>query len=175
MREATSATRRTASVSAAESTVAVAEDESGSSERYFGNSPSEQPGRRSRWPPDSPAALTRAVARQRERHLGAGRQRLRRLGQGAGRHQRGRLHGWVDRRPSQCPDREAVPVGGRECHLLTVDLDPDAGEDRQRVVAAGGDRHGGDGRRERVAAHCPGDLGHGRQRRVLIERQASAA
>src|SRR5581483_7994810 len=40
VRDATSATRRTASVSAAEATVAVAENVSGSSDRYFGNSPS---------------------------------------------------------------------------------------------------------------------------------------
>ena len=51
---------------------------------------------------------------------------------------------------------QPVAVGRGQGQPVAVDLDPDAGEHRQRVVAAGGDRDLRDGRGERVGSRqCP--------------------
>jgi hypothetical protein len=48
---------------------------------------------------------------------------------------------------------QPVAVGRGQRHGLAVDLDPDAGQHRDRVVPAGGDGHLGDGGGELVGAH----------------------
>ena len=55
--------------------------------------------------------------------------------------------------------------------LLGLDLEPDAGEHREGVVPAGGDRHLADGGREQVAAQRAGRTGHLGQGRVVLDRQ----
>ena len=74
----------------------------------------------------------------------------------------------------QLADGEPVAVGGGEGELVAVDLEPDAGEHRQRVVAAGGDRDLGDGGRELGAVDRAGGRRHARQLRVVVDRHASA-
>ena len=150
---------------------------SGSSERYFGNSPSSSRLVVDRCAPDRPMQpFAGAVAGQRRASP-----RLRRSATSPPRRACGPARAPSPASagstgcPPQRPHREPVAVGGGERHLLAVDLDPDAGEDRQRVITAGRDRDRGDGGGERVTAHRAGDLGHVRQRRVLVERQASAA
>ena len=51
-----------------------------------------------------------------------------------------------------------------------VELDPDAGHHRQRLVAAGGDRDLGDGGGERGGVDGAGALRHLRQGRVVLDR-----
>ena len=72
-------------------------------------------------------------------HVGAVGAGLRGFGQRLRRHQHRGLDIGGFRRPGQLANRKPEPVGGRQNHLLAGDLDPDAGQHRQRVVAAGGD------------------------------------
>ena len=75
------------------------------------------------------------------------------------------------RLPRQRADREPVAVGRGEGELVALDLHPDAGEHRQRVVPAGGERHLGDRGGEHVALERAGDGRHRRQRGVVLDRQ----
>ena len=64
------------------------------------------------------------------------------------------------RLPRQLAQREPVAVGREERDLLALDLDADAREQRERVVAARGDRDLGDGVRELVAVDRAGGRRH---------------
>lgn len=72
--------------------------------------------------------------------------------------------------PAHLTDSEPVPVGGEERDGLAVDLDTDAGEERQGLVPAGGDRHLGHRLGERVRIDRAGDRGHRGEGRVVLER-----
>ena len=70
----------------------------------------------------------------------------------------------------QLAQREPVAVGGQERDLLALDLDPHAREQRQRVVAAGGDGHLGDRVGELVAVDGARGRRHDREVRVVLDR-----
>ena len=75
-------------------------------------------------------------------------------------HQRGGRHVGGARVPLELAQREPEAVGGQQRDRRALDLDPDAGEHRQHVVAAGGGDGLGDGVGEQVAAHGAGGLRH---------------
>jgi hypothetical protein len=76
---------------------------------------------------------------------------LRDVGQRAGRDQHGGGLARVLGLPVELAHREPEAVGGGEREPAALDLQPDAGEHRQGVVAAGGHRHLRDGGGEDVA------------------------
>ena len=61
----------------------------------------------------------------------------------------------MGRLPGELAHREAESVGRGEHHSIAIDLDPDAGQHRQRVVATGCHRHLPDGLGELVGRHGP--------------------
>ena len=63
------------------------------------------------------------------------------------------------RAPVQLADGQAVPVGRGEREPVAVDLQPDAGQHRQRVVAPGGDGDLGDGGGEFSLSTVPAVVG----------------
>ena len=80
-----------------------------------------------------------------------------------GRHQRGRRHVGAARVPGELAEREPEAVGGEQRDRRALDLDPDAGEHRQHVVAAGGgDRLGDRVRRTGRCGTVPVACGHRR-------------
>ena len=99
------------------------------------------------------------------------REGLRGVGEGARRDERVGLEARHLRRPLQLADGEAVAVGGGERDRRAVDLDADAGEGREGVVAAGGDGHLSHGGGEGDAGDRAGRTGHVGQRRVVVDRQ----
>lgn len=118
--------------------------------------------------PDQPVPC--AGRTERQGHLVAGH-RLGDVREQLGGNQRVRLQARVDGLPRDGPDGQPVPVGGQQRDRRPADLQPDPGEDGQRVVATGRACHLRDGPREGSAVddatHCR-DL---RQRRVLVEGQ----
>jgi hypothetical protein len=99
-----------------------------------------------------------------------GAERLRGVGERARAHQRDLGDARVGRVPPELAQREAVPVGREQGDLLALDLDADAGQQGQGVVAAGGDRHLGDGAGHLVAVDRARERGHRRQLRVVLDR-----
>ena len=171
-RSATSATRLIASVSSATPTVATAVCSAGSSCRNFGNSASSSR-LVVRLPvaadTQQPVLADRRTRTERQVHVAAVGARLGCLGQGLRRCQDRRLDVCRIRRPGQLPHGQAEPIGGRQNDLLTGDLDPDAGEHRQRVVAARGDGHLADGLVEELGGDHAGLVGERGQRRVVLD------
>ena len=177
LRSATRATRLTASISTDRSTRARVRCSLGNSDRTFGNSPSSSRVVVRRTPPPaepskpmmpSPAPPSRRG--QRDRDLGAAGQRLGGVGEDLGRDQGG--GGDVGRAgvPRQLALGEPEPVGGEHRDRVAVELEPDAGQHRQHVVATGRGDGLADGVGEDLALHRAARLGHGRQRRVVLDR-----
>ena len=108
------------------------------------------------------------VAAERYGHLRAGGERARRLAEHAGRDEQSRAQVRPGRVPAQLADGQPVPVGGHQGERVAGDLDPDAGQRGQGVVAVGRDRHLADGGGQGVTAHRPGQRRHLGQRRVLL-------
>ena len=79
------------------------------------------------------------------------------------------------RPPRHLADGQPVAVGRGERQPLADDLDPDAGEHRQRVVPTGGDRHLPDRGGEGAAADLAGGGRDRGQGRIVLDRAASAA
>ena len=92
-------------------------------------------------------------------HVSGRGQGLGDVGEGAGLEQgRGGQLG-VGRRPGQLPHGQAVAVGGHEDQRAALDLDLDAGEQRQGVVAGGGDGDLADGAGQVVGVDLPATAG----------------
>ena len=150
---------------------AVADHSVGNSERYLRELGVQQPGRRPAGRAgEADHAFAGAAAGQRQGDLRAGGERLRRLRQRPGRDEHLRGQFVLLRLPGQLADREPVAVGGGQPQLVALDLEPDAGEHRQRVVTAGGHRHLRDRGGERGAVDHAGGGRHRRQRRVVLDR-----
>ena len=145
---------------------------SGSSARYLGNSPSSSrvvvrrppPSKPIRPSPELPAASATATVSLPASDFAVSARVL------AGTRATASRPG-CSGAPGQLAHGQPVAVGGGQGHGVAVDLDPDAGEDGQRVVAAGGDRDLGDGVGERPAGDGAGDAGHLRQGGVVVDRQ----
>jgi hypothetical protein len=101
------------------------------------------------------------------RAVGAG---FRGFCQRLGRYQHGGLDIGGFRRPGQLAHCKPEPVGGRQNHLLAGNLDADAGQHRQRVIAAGGNGNLTDGLGEQLRGDDTRLVGQSRQRRVILDR-----
>ena len=75
----------------------------------------------------------------------------------------------------QLADGEAEAVGGGQGEPRPVDLHADAGEHRQRVVAAGGHRDLRDGGRQLLGGDGARQLRHRGQLRVVLDRHGGQA
>ena len=75
----------------------------------------------------------------------------------------------VRRLPVELAHRQAVAVGRQERDRGPVDLDANTGQEGERVVAGGSDRHLGDGLRQGRGVDRPDAGGLGREQGILVE------
>ena len=161
----------TASTNGAVSSRATVVDSFGNSVRYLGNSPSSSRVVVRRPPASNPTqSFALHAGSQGDRHLVTRGQRLGRAVERARGDERDRGQAGLLGRPGELACRQPVAVGGHQRQLLAVDLDPDSGENRQRVVAAGRDRDLAHGTGEDLARDGSRRGRHGRQRRVVVHR-----